>query len=207
MNILIIEDHPVVSESLQRIITDEFPDTFTKLAQTAKAGLACLNHDRYEVILLDVRLPDGSGLEVCKQIKQNYPDIKVIIITSFAQRYVIETAFSAGANGFLLKSSETQDIANAIKMVFQNQKYYGSGVPELLCGKYHTDISVPTLTKREMEVLKLIAEGLNTREIAQTLFISEYTAEGHRKNLLIKFNVKNTALLIKKAVEEGLTNI
>lgn len=207
MNILIIEDHPVVSESLQRIISDNFPDSHIQLAQTGKMGMAYLNGNKFDIILLDVRLPDASGLELCKQIKQVFPAIKIIVVTSFAQRYVVETAFDAGANGFLLKSSETSDIVNAIKMVLQNKEYYGVGVPELLCGKTSNDISAPTLTKREMEVLKLIAEGLNTREIADKLFISEYNAEGHRKNLLLKFNVKNTALLIKKAVEEGLTDI
>jgi DNA-binding NarL/FixJ family response regulator len=109
-----------------------------------------------------------------------------------------------GINGFILKSSDTDEILEAIQQVLHNGKYFGKQVQDLLLGKSSQNSLLPALTKRELEVLRLIAEGHTNQEIADKLFISAWTVDTHRKNLLLKFNAKNTAILIRLAASEGL---
>lgn len=111
---------------------------------------------------------------------------------------------SAGANGFILKSSDTSEILEAIQQIISGNSYISQSVADLLKGKLSTNGNLPVLTRREVEVLKLIADGLTNQEIAEKLFISSWTVDSHRKNLLLKFNAKNTAILVKTAVTGGI---
>jgi DNA-binding NarL/FixJ family response regulator len=130
--------------------------------------------------------------------------LKILAITSIEQRHVVDQMLAAGANGFILKSSDTTEILEAIKQVISGQQYISKSVDDLLKGKPNTNNDLPVLTRREVEVLKLIADGLTNQEIAEKLFISSWTVDSHRKNLLLKFNAKNTAILVKTAVTRGI---
>lgn len=204
--VLIVEDHPIVTESLTRLITESGLGLSCVHASSGKKGLAYLNGDHFDIVLLDINLPDINGFEFCSTAKARYPYLKILAITSISQRYVVEQMLKCGAQGFILKTSDIADIIEAIRQVLEGNRYLGQGVKELIQGKPTSNSELPALTKREVEILKLIADGLTNQEIADVLFISCSTVDSHRKNLLLKFNAKNTAILIKTAVSKGIIN-
>lgn len=206
--ILIVEDHPIVSESLARIITDSHLDIQCLQAANAAKGLAYLNGNTFDLVLLDISLPDMNGIEMCKIIKSRLPEQKVLAITTIAQRHVIEKMLDQGAQGIILKTSDIDDIIEGIRQVVGGKPLYlGKGVKELLKGNMQDYNDIPMITKRESEILQLIADGMTNQEIADQLFISTFTVDSHRKNLLLKFRAKNTATLIKTVVSKGIIDV
>jgi DNA-binding NarL/FixJ family response regulator len=201
---LIVEDHPIVSDSLTNLINSSDFELECHHVTSAHDGLAWLNGNKAEIILLDINLPDMSGIEFCRIAKSRFAGLKILAITSIEQRHVVDQMLAAGSNGFILKSSDTTEILEAIKQIINGNSYISSSVAELLKGKLHTNGDLPVLTRREVEVLTLIADGLTNQEIADKLFISSWTVDSHRKNLLLKFNAKNTAILVKTAVTSGI---
>lgn len=201
---LIVEDHPIVSDSLINLIKSSDLELKCHHVSTAHDGLAWLNGNKAGIILLDINLPDMSGIEFCKIAKSRHAAIKILAITSIEQRHVVDQMMVAGANGFILKSSDTGEILQAIKQIINGNQYISASVAELMKGKQSANSDLPLLTRREVEVLKLIADGLTNQEIADKLFISSWTVDSHRKNLLLKFNAKNTAILVKTAVTSGI---
>ncbi len=202
--ILIVEDHPIVSESLLRLFSDPSFDLLCLTAATGNKGLAFLNGHAADLVILDIHLPDISGVEFCKTAKARFPGIKIVAVTTLAQRHIVEQMLDSGADGFILKTSDTEDIVNGVLQVLKTgQLYLGRGVKELIKGISVNNSDLPMITRRESEILKLIADGLTNQEIAEKLFISPLTVDTHRKNLLLKFNARNTAILIKTAVSQG----
>jgi len=206
--VLIVEDHPIVSESLARIIADSDLNVQCLHAPSAAKGLAFLNGNSFDLIILDINLPDMNGIEFCKIAKSRFPEQKILAITTIAQRHVVEKMLDQGADGFILKTSDINDIVGGIRQVLNgSQLYLGKGVKELMKGIPTENGDLPMITKRESEILKLIADGLTNQEIAEELFISTFTVDSHRKNLLLKFNAKNTATLIKTVVSKGIIDV
>lgn len=201
---LIVEDHPIVTESVLRLITDSGLPLVCLCASTAAKGMGYLNGQHVDIILLDINLPDMSGVDFCRESRLRFPDVKILAITSMAQRHIVENMLENGADGFVLKTSDSGEIVEGIKAVLEGKKYLGEGVKELLEKKYNPADDVPIISKREVEVLRLIADGLTNQEIGEKLFISPLTVDSHRKNLLLKFNAKNTASLVKIAVTNQL---
>jgi DNA-binding NarL/FixJ family response regulator len=156
-----------------------------------------------DIILLDINLPQRSGLDLCLEIKQRYPGIQVIGLSTSDQPSVIKKMQDNGASGYLLKDAGKQEIMTALREVSKGKNFVSFSVAEVLKKKMPDD-QLPGLTRREKEVLELIAEGLNNQEIAAKLFLTSTTVDSHRKNMLTKFNAKNTAALIKIAVSNHL---
>ena len=202
--VLIVEDHPIVSDSLFRLINETFENTICIHAATGAKGLSYLNNNRFDIVLLDINLPDMTGIEFASQARARFPGLKILVVTSLAQRHVIEKAVGAGVLGFVLKTSDIKDITEGIKRVSEGNSYFGLGVKELMNGHSVSGTSEPLITRRESEILKLIADGFTNQEIAEKLFISSSTVDSHRKNMLIKFNAKNTAALIKTVISKGI---
>ena len=202
--VLIVEDHPIVSDSLFRLINEKFENTTCIHATTGAKGLSYLNGNHFHIVLLDINLPDMSGIDFCNEAKARFSDIKILVVTSLAQRHIIERAVQAGAKGFVLKTSDIKDITEGIKQVMDGNSYFGTGVKELMSGHLVSGTSEPLITRRESEILRLIADGFTNQEIADKLFISSSTVDSHRKNLLVKFEAKNTAALVKTAIEKGI---
>lgn len=206
--VLIVEDHPIVSESLARIIAESDLNVQCQHAPNAAKGLAFLNGNSFDLILLDINLPDMSGIEFCRIAKSRFPDQKILAITKVAQRHVVEKMLDQGADGFILKTSDIDDIIGGIRHILDGKHLYlGKGVKELMKGHPTDNGDLPMITKRESEILKLIADGLTNQEIADQLFISIFTVDSHRKNLLLKFSAKNTATLIKIVVSKGIIDV
>jgi DNA-binding NarL/FixJ family response regulator len=202
--VLIVEDHPIVSDSLFRLINESFENTTCVHATTGTKGLSYLNGNHFHIVLLDINLPDMSGIDFCNEAKARFPDLKVLVVTSMAQRHIIEKAVQAGAKGFVLKTSDIKDITEGIRQVMDGNSYFGTGVRELMTGHSVSGTSEPLITRRESEILRLIADGFTNQQIADKLFIGSSTVDSHRKNLLIKFDARNTASLVKTAIEKGL---
>lgn len=202
--VLIVEDHPIVSDSLFRLINDTFENTTCVHAGTGTKGLSYLNGNHFDIILLDINLPDMSGIEFCSQARFRFPELKILVVTSMAQRHVIDKAIQSGVMGFVLKTSDVRDITEGIRQVMDGKTYFGLGVRDIMDGQTVSGSSEPVITRRESEILRLIADGFTNQEIADRLFISSSTVDSHRKNLLVKFNSKNTAALVKTAISKGI---
>ena len=206
--VLIVEDHPIVAESLIRIIAESDLKVQCLHAANGTKGLAYLNGNSIDLVLLDINLPDMNGIEFCRVAKQRFPGLKILALTTIAQRHVIEKILEQGADGFILKTSDIDDIIGGINHVLGGKSpYLGKGVKDLMKGISMSNSVLPMITRRESEILKLIADGLTNQEIADKLFISTFTVDSHRKNLLLKFNAKNTATLIKIVISKGVIDV
>jgi DNA-binding NarL/FixJ family response regulator len=164
-----------------------------------------LKQHKIDLILLDINLPDVSGIDLCKKIGKEFPQIKILGISTFSERSYISRMIENGASGYLIKSASSSEIEDAIKTVLEGKIYLNVSMGHLLRPlSIVPDDNLPKLTKREKEILTLIAEGFTNNQIAEKLFISPLTVDSHRKNLLTKLNVNNTASLVRVAIENRL---
>jgi DNA-binding NarL/FixJ family response regulator len=201
ISLMIVEDHPVVVEGLQLMFnsTDRF--LVEGIAGTAKECLRLLQYITPDVILLDINLPDISGIELCKIIIDRYPALKVIALTTFNERVFIQQMLDNGAYGYVLKNASSDEIMEGVAEVSKGNKYLCHETENLLKKTQENELMI---TRRENSVLKLLAEGYTNLEIADKLFISPLTVDSHRKNLILKLQARNTASLIKIASDKGL---
>lgn len=199
--IFIVDDHPMVIEGLQSMLQD-LPDI--EVAGHAMNAASCLGFfikNSADIVLLDINLPDQSGISVCKELLRKRPGLKVIALTNFDQLTYLVNMKEAGAKGYLLKNSSIAEIEKAIRAVTEGNEYW---LGQNSVRKSINEHNQPLLTRREIEVLKLIAEGLTNQEIADKLFVSISTVDSHRKNLISKLQAKNTAALVRTALENKL---
>ena len=176
------------------------------IALTGKMALAKLNGHHIDLVMLDINLPDMNGIDLCADIIARYPSMLILALTSYDQLSYIEKMMNNGASGYILKNSDTEEIIEAVKEIMAGNKFLGAGIKEILNGKRNRTINGPVLTTREKEVLQHVVKGLTNQEIADTLFISLQTAISHRKNILIKMEAKNTAELVRLALEQGFAS-
>lgn len=200
-NIFIVDDHFMVIEGIHSLLQNEKDIEWMGHATNAASCLAFLQKQQPDVILMDINLPDMSGIELCKEVKRSYPSIFILGLSTFNQQPVIRNMMDNGASGYLLKNATKEEILEAIAIVLKGQLYYST---EAAMALKETSTQIPLITRREKEVLLLIAEGLTNNEIAEKLYISIPTVNTHRKSLLEKFDAKNTAALISKAIRLGL---
>jgi len=198
INVYIIEDHPIVIDGLKILINDSGFAVYAGSAQNAADALKMLPKVQADVILLDINLPDMSGTDLCRIIRSKYPHFRILALTTYLQRDFVEKMLENGAMGYVLKNAPPVEILEGIEAVAAGEKYICEEVSKLI-NKQNNDTIF--LSRREIEVLSLIAEGFTTKEIADKLFISALTVETHRKNLLTKLNAKNMVSLIKTAME------
>lgn len=202
--VYIVDDHAVVIEGIYSLLQKEKD---IQMAGYASSGANCLEYFRAhtaDVILMDISLPDINGVDLCKTIKQQYPGIMVLALSTFNQGSYIRKMIENGASGYLLKNASKGEIIEAIKTVTTGKTYFSFDAGQKLRLDEQRLNAIPPLTKREKEVLVHIAEGLTNLQIAEKLFISIDTVDSHRKNLHTKLNVNNTALLVRFAVENDL---
>lgn len=197
--IFIVDDHYMIIEGIRSLLQHEVGLEWLGHAMTADSCLAFLRKQRPNVLFMDVNLPDQSGIDLCSQVKKAYPKIRIIGLSSFNQFSFIEKMFQNGAAGYVLKNATKEELLEAIDTVMEGKTYISASVETTI--NTNKNIKTPLITRREKEVLLLISEGLTNGEIADTLFVSITTVDTHRKNLLAKFEVKNTAALIRMATQ------
>ena len=198
--IFIVDDHYMVIEGIRSLLQNEKSIEWMGHAMNAASCLAFLNKQLPDVILMDINLPDISGIDLCKEIKTKYPSVFIIGLSTFNQQSFIQKMMDNGASGYVLKNATQDELTSAIETVMKGKTYLSEEASNTLRKDNGAAI---VLTRREKEVLELIADGMTNAEIAQKLFISVTTVDTHRKNLLSKFETKNTAALIKIAVSRG----
>ncbi len=199
--ILIVDDHPLIAQSLTSIINDSKVGAVTAIATTAKQCYDLMASKHFDLILLDINLPDGNGLEICKSITQKYPQVKVLAITSFNEYTIIRKMLENGASGYVLKNSMPEEVIEGIETVLKGEIFLCHEVDLLLKKKSDQHVF---LTPRETDLLRLICDGYTNPEIAEKLFLGVETINSYRKNLLFKLNARNTAVLVKIAMEQKL---
>jgi DNA-binding NarL/FixJ family response regulator len=212
-SIVIAEDHTILREGLKSLLASQ-PDL--KIVGEAGDGLEairCVRDLGPDMILLDLSMPRMTGLDAIKEIKRINPDIKIIVLTVHSSEEYILATLQAGADGYVLKEAHSAELQTAIRHVLEGRRYLspsisGTVIDGLLQGKKASAIrsSWETLTQREREILKLIAEGHKNKDIADLLCISVKTVEKHRANLMEKLGLHNVAALTALAAEKGLIN-
>jgi DNA-binding NarL/FixJ family response regulator len=207
--ILLADDHIIVRRGIKRMI-EETPD----LEVVGEAGdgidlLSLLRKSRANMVILDISMPNLGGIEATKEIKKTHPHVKVLILTMHKGKELLHHAISNGADGYMLKEESEKELYSAIGKIRQGGVYISPRLAEELADDYadlcHGTFSQASqvLTRREREILKLIADGKSSREIASTLFISVRTVENHRSNIMEKMGVKRMVDLVKDAVQKG----
>lgn len=200
----IVDDHPIVIEGLIGLLSKkkelEIVGTFTN----GQDFIRFLEHNEVHIVLLDIFLPDGNGMDLCRQIKTISPKTMVLALSNHEQRGAIMKMLQNGASGYLLKNATVDELTTCINEALNGQIVFSLAVKEIIARPELDGFrEFAKLTSREKEVLKLIASGITTIDIASQLFLSKFTIESHRKNLLQKFKAKNMAELIKTATEQG----
>lgn len=210
IKLAIVDDHEVVINGLKAMFANFNEIEVVFSATHGSALFDYLKEQQPNVILLDIQMPDMNGIDICKQVHRLYPQIKMIAFSSFDDTHYIKQIIRSGASGYLLKNADQQTVLAAIRQVMNGGEYIDESIKKILIqesisGQRRSMFDIP-LTKREKEILKLIADGLSNQEIADQLFISLRTVETHRFNLTQKLDVKNAAGLVKEAIKRGLVD-
>lgn len=203
IHIAIADDHPIVIQGLKNLLEGIPCFLVTGTFTTGGSLLSYLEQHRIDILLLDISLPDGSGILFCRAIRKKYPSVKILAISNLSERSIITQMMQNGACGYLLKTAAAKDILDCIyKALDDTVPVFSSAISELM-KKPEPDMlpALPDLTKREKQILLLLAGGKKSAEIAAALFISPLTVKTHRATLLQKFGVNNIVSLVNRARE------
>jgi DNA-binding NarL/FixJ family response regulator len=213
VNIVLADDHTILREGLRALLTSDSNFEIVGEARDGREAVRCVEKLLPDLLLMDLSMPRMSGMDAIREIKRRYPDTKIIALTVHKTEEYLLTTLQAGADGYVLKDATHDELIMAIKNVMGGKSYLSPGVSEKVIEGYlegkGNSLSVSsweTLSPREREVLKLIAEGYKNKEIAEDLCISLKTVEKHRANLMKKLDLHNAAALTVYAVERGLVN-
>ena len=206
LNLLIVDDHPLVIDGLKTMLHDVGYISIMHTCKTAKESLNYLKEEQpVDIILLDINLPDIDGLRLCELIREFNKSVKIIGLSYINEAGIITQLIKKGGNGYLLKNMERDELIRAIDLVMNGTIYLSKEANQKIIEQLQayglSGKEIPTLTRREKEILQLLAKGYTSQEIANTLFLSNYTVDTHRKNMLQKFNVHNTRALVSLAQE------
>lgn len=209
--IILADDHTLFRGLMKQGI-ETIPDF--QIAGEASDGfelLELLKKSKPDLVILDITMPNLQGIEAAKEIKKTYPEIKIMILTMHKSKDHLRSALAAGVDGYLLKEDAFKDLITAIRSIQQGKNYLSSLVSsrlkEILVAPKSEAGMTESLTTREITILKLLAEGKSSQEIADLLFISVATVNRHRFNIREKLNIKSTAELIKYAIQKGYTSL
>ena len=205
VNVAIADDHKMVVKSLSNLINESNTAKVIDVYYNLKSCREGLVKSLPDVLLLDIGMPDGDGVDFCAKITKDYPDLKVIMLTSYKEFNVAKRALHNGALGYVLKNAEPEEIFAGIEAVSKGKQFLCEEIDILLKNK--SDNQIIWYSPREKEIMQRIADGYTTKEIADKLFINEETVKTFRKNILIKIDAKNAFEMVKKAIEQNLVQL
>ena len=200
IRVAIVDDHKVVADGFERLINSSEIAQVTGKAYSVAECRKLISEIQVDVLLLDISLLDGSGIDLCAELKANYPELKILMLTSHSEHSIIMRVLENGASGYILKNAMTEEIIEGIRTVAAGEQFLCSEVKMLL---KNNDSQPPVrLSRREQELLRMIVAGLPNDEIADKMFLGYETVKSYRKNLMLKLNAHNTAQLVKIAIEQ-----
>jgi DNA-binding NarL/FixJ family response regulator len=213
IKLMLVDDHQIVREGIKELLLDEQDIEVACEASNGRHALDQLSAVMPDVVLTDISMPELDGFELAAQLQVDYPAIKVLYLSMHVTEVYIKKAFACGATGYLPKDISKSELINAIRTVSEGKKYFNNEVSIILMNTLVENLkkdqrvaskNSSDLSEREIEIVKLLSEGLNSQEIGDMLFISKKTVDNHRLNILQKLNVKNVAGLIKYAIMNKL---
>ncbi len=216
MQLMIVDDHPLFREGLKAIVNREERYTIVAEAGNGKDGIALAKEHRPDVMLIDISMPGKNGIQVIRELKDILPDTRFVIISMHSEADYIVEAFRAGASGYMIKESAANNLVEGLETVAKGDLFLDSALSQEVVFKLLQTKSGPstgetdpysTLTAREQEVMRMLAEGLNTKDVAAKLYISPKTVENHRTNLMKKLGLQSTVELIRYAARLGLIDL
>lgn len=212
IQVMVVDDHKMFVEGVQAIFSDSSHIQVVKTVHDGNEVMKSIeNTPNLDIILLDINLPNINGLELTKLISKKYPAIKILILSMYNNAEYIKEVLKEGASGYVLKNTDHEELLNAIQSVFAGNQFYSQSVTQTMINSFakksqrnNTDILQVKISKREKEILSLIIKEHTAQEIANMLFISLHTVETHRSNLMSKLGVRNSAGLVRVALENNL---
>ncbi|MBU2649456.1 MAG: response regulator transcription factor [Bacteroidetes bacterium] len=211
IDIIIVDDHEIFRNGLKMVINKLKYARVIGEAANGKEFIQLLEKKEPHMVFMDIEMPVMNGIEATRKALEDYPDLKIAALTMFNDEAYIESMLEAGARGFLLKNINKDDLEQAIRTLARGHTYYSNELWDFFTRKVKDDHKTGkdeiSFTRREMEVLQLMGEGLSNKEIADKLFISERTVVGHKSNLLSKTNCKSTIGLLSYAIKNKLIEI
>ena len=206
--VMLADDHTLVRAGVRKVLEAEPGIEVVAEVADGDAALAALAAEPVDVLVLDLSMPGRDGFAVLREVHERWPAIRVLVLTMHSSTEYVTRAVREGAHGYLLKDSAVRELVAGIRTVTAGRAYYSPAVQEqlapLLRGDQAARSGIDLLTRREREVMRLVAQGLATKEIAARLEISARTVEAHRANLMRKLEVRSVALLTQLAIREGL---
>lgn len=211
IKLLLADDHNIILDGLSQMFNQSEELSVVATANNGIEVLEKLNIASFDIIMLDINMPQMNGMQCAQEILKLHPTQKIMMLTMNEEKSIIEKMISIGVKGFLLKTTEKDELINAIKMVHSGKEYFSSGITKIMMSqpneKPASNLEVLSLlTEREIEIIKYIAEGLSSIEIGEKLFISPRTVETHRTNIIKKINVNNVAGMVRFAFQNNLVS-
>jgi DNA-binding NarL/FixJ family response regulator len=214
IRVLLVDDHMILREGIRIVLANQMDIEVVAEADNGNSALELAGEHFPDVVLMDINLPGLNGIETTRRISSKYPLCKVLILSAHSDQSLLLQALSAGARGYILKSSVTvKELMKAIQTVATDKNYFSESVNESIIEDYlnmrlkMSPTCSSLITLREQEILQLYAEGKNTKEIAYDLNLSPKTVDTHRQRIMKKLNLCNIAELVRYAIREGLTTI
>lgn len=215
IKIILVDDHQIVRDGIKALLKDEEAVEILAEAQSGEEIIDLLGKITPDMLIMDISMPGASGIETAKQVSKTYPQVKLLFLSMFLNEDFILGAINAGAKGYLPKNTTKAELIQAINSIMQGKEYFNKEVSDIIMQNYvkkakekdtAKDFKV-ILTGREIEILKLFADGLTNQEIAELLFISVRTVESHKTHIMQKLGLKSTVEVIKYAIKNNITSV
>lgn len=211
IRVLIADDHQMFLDGLKALLKREKNIQVIGEVSNGTQALEFIKKNTPDLLITDISMPGMSGVELTREVKHRYPDVKVLVLTMYNDKEIVGEILMSEAEGYILKNTGRQELSNAINRLIDNSTYYSNEVLNIMMTRMKKQKSIEKntalLTPREIEIIKLIMEELSSEEIAEKLFISKRTVDTHRKNIIQKTNTKTLVGLLKFAIENNLAEV
>jgi DNA-binding NarL/FixJ family response regulator len=213
IKVLLVDDHTIVRDGIKALLANQQDISIIGEASNGSDLLSLLKSKEPDVVLLDISLPDYSGIELCEMVRHSYPSVQILFLSMYTTEEYIFNAIKAGAQGYLPKNISQSELLLAIRTVSQGTEYFSESISNIILKSYIKKAKDKEpenlnpengLSKRELEILKLFAEGFSNPQIADKLFISTRTVESHKNHIMQKLSLKSTVDLVKFAIKHQI---
>ncbi len=214
IKIVLVDDHQMFRDGVKSVLSDE--DNIEVIGEIGNGNdlYEVLKSIKPDVIITDISMPEISGIDIAKYVSENYPEIKILILSMHSSEEFITKALSAGANGYLPKDTSMNELLKAINTIYTGDNYFNKEISDTILKSIinksksaKENAKNETLTKREKEIVNLVVDGLANKEIADKLFISVRTVDSHKNNIMQKLNLKSSVELVKYAIKNNLAKL